>query len=387
MSTRRLGRLRMPNARIWYACLLGVFFQPLPAQAHHSAAAAFTTNIIEVEGRVVEFNFSNPHVNITFDVTDENGKTVRWTATDSAATLLRRQGWTSQTIEPGQYLRITGRSTRDGSPMVLVQRIAELDPKDGSLVRVVRGESDYREPVGAKLPLKLADGRPNLTGAWTMGPGPEGRRPRAGGPPPGGRFAGGPPPGGPRGGPRRGPPSMGPPPPYNELGRAMQAKFDPISDPAVHCEDPGLVRQAAATPHPVRITQEADRVIFEYEEYGGRRVVYLDGRQSSSDAPSKLGRSVGHYDGDTLVVESTGLLENYTSPLGNPLSNETTTVETYRRADDPDIGAAVEMQMVITDPKYLTAPWTVGWKKYYSPGYEFIKVDCRVPSTYRPPQE
>jgi hypothetical protein len=180
---------------------------------------------------------------------------------------------------------------------------------------------------------------------------------------------------------------MGPPPAYNDLGRAMQAKFDPISDPAVHCEDPGLVRQAAATPHPVRVTQEADRVIFEYEEYGGRRVVYLDGRPPSSDTPSNLGHSVGHYEGDTLVVETTGLVGNYTSPLGNPLSSETTTVETYRRADDPNIGAALEMQMVISDPSYLTAPWTVGWKKYYSPGYEFIKVDCRVPSTYRPPQQ
>lgn len=177
---------------------------------------------------------------------------------------------------------------------------------------------------------------------------------------------------------------MGPPPPYNERGAAMQAKFDPISDPAVNCEDPGLVRQAAATPHPVRVTQEADRVIFEYEEYAGRRVVYLDGRPPPSDAPTNLGHSVGRYEGDTLVVETTGLLENYTSPIGNPLSAATTTVETYRRADDPNIGAALEMQMVISDPTYLSGPWTVGWKKYYSPGYEFIGVDCRVPTTFRP---
>jgi len=358
---------------------LVVLLAPFAAQAHHSAAAAFTNDIIEVEGVVVEFNFTNPHVNITFDVRGDDGQTVRWTATDSAANLLRRQGWTAQTVAPGQTLRFTGRSTRDGSPMVLTQSIVEINPADGSTIRVVRGESDYREPIGAQLPLKLADGRPNFTGAWTMG---AGRGGRAGGPPPAGagRRAGGPPPGG-------GPPSMGPPPPYNELGRAAQAKFDPVSDPVVNCEDPGLVRQAAATPHPVRITQEADRVVLEYEEYAGRRIVYLDGRAPADDTPTKLGHSVAHYEGDTLVIETTGLLENYTSPQGNPLSEATTTVETYRRADDPNIGAALQMQMVISDPRYLTAPWNVSWTKYYSPGYEFIRVDCRVPSTYRPPRQ
>ena len=55
--------------------------------------------------------------------------------------------------------------------MVLLGSIVELDPTDGSLVRNVEGESDYDEPVGAApLTLTLDDGRPNFTGAWTMGP-------------------------------------------------------------------------------------------------------------------------------------------------------------------------------------------------------------------------
>ena len=87
--------------------------------------------------------------------------------------------------------------------------------------------------------------------------------------------------------------------------------------------------------------------------------------------------------GDALIIESSHLLENYTGPQGNPVSEETTTVETYRRMDVPNIGAALAMDMVVTDPKYLTGPWTLSWQKFYTPGYEFIEVDCRVPYTYR----
>ncbi len=69
---------------------LGAVFGAATAQAHHSAQAAFTTNVIEVEGVVTEFNFTNPHVNIFFDVTDDDGQTTQWQATTSAANLLRR---------------------------------------------------------------------------------------------------------------------------------------------------------------------------------------------------------------------------------------------------------------------------------------------------------
>lgn len=331
--------------------------------AHHSAAAAFTTNIIEVEGTVTEFNFTNPHIDVFFDVIGEDGEVTQWSASGSAANLMRRRGWTAETIQPGQYLRFSGREARNEVPMVLLGTIAELNPADGSLVRNVEGESDYDEPVGAApLALTLSDGRPNFTGAWTMGPG-------------GGMGMG-----------MGGPPGDRTPPPYNEAGTAAAAAFDPISDPVVACEPPGLVRQAGFTPHPVRMTQLEDRVILEYEEYGGRREILLDAQEPEGTDHSNLGHSTARYAGETLVIETSRLLENYTSPNGNPVSDQITTVETYRRMDDPNVGAALAMQMVITDPAYLTGPWTLGWRKYYTPGYEFIRVDCRVPPVYRPPE-
>ena len=352
------------NSRLSIAFLVGSSFAAGVANAHHSAAAAFTTDIIEVEGAVTEFNFTNPHIDVYFDVTGENGEVTQWRASGSAANLLRRRGWTAATILPGQYLRVTGREARNGVPMVLLGSIVELDPADGSLVRGVEGDSDYTQEVaGAPLELTLDNGRPNFTGAWTMGP-PGAMGMGMGGGPPGDRT----------------------PPPYNETGDTARARFNPVSDPVVGCEPPGLVRQAGFTPHPVRMTQLDDRVILEYEEYGGRREILLDAPDPDDMEPTNLGHSTARYEGETLVIESSRLLENYTSPNGNPVSDLTTTLETYWRMDDPNIGAALAMEMVITDPAYLTGPWTLRWRKYYTPGYEFIRVDCRVPPVYRPPE-
>ena len=142
----------MKTHALQMACL-GVVFGAATAQAHHSAQASFTTNVIEVEGYVTEFNFTNPHVNIFFDVTDESCQTTQWMATGLSANGLRRQGWTANTIDASQYLRISGRETRDGSPMILFADIIELDPADGSLVRNVQGESDYDERLGSRLSL------------------------------------------------------------------------------------------------------------------------------------------------------------------------------------------------------------------------------------------
>ena len=112
----------------------------------------------------------------------------------------------------------------------------------------------------------------------------------------------------------------------------MQAQYDPVNDPASNCELPGLVRQAAFTPHPVRVTQNDDHVILEYEEYAGRRVIYLDDREPQLDEHTNLGHSIAYYEGESLVIETTQLLGNYSNPRGLPLSDQATTVETFRRS-------------------------------------------------------
>ena len=331
------------------------------ANAHHSFAASFTDNEIQTEGVVSRFVFRNPHVVIYLNVTDDAGDEVRWMVEGGAANHLRMAGWTNETIQRGEYLRVTGRAGRDGRAMIQMGKVELLDPETRVVLRTPnlnRSGYDPGESGIASTPLRLADGRPNLTGAWVQA----GRGMGAG------RGVGAPP--SPLGGPA-----------FNETGVALQAQWDPANDPQVACEDPTLVRQAGFTPHPVRITQNDDHVIIAYEEYGGRRVIYFDDRdfRDGSDDLIKLGRPQARYEGDTLVIESSHIPGGPSSPQGNWLSDQTTTFEAYRRDDDPELGPMLAMEMIVNDPGHLSEPWTMSWKKRYMEDYEFIAVDCQKP--------
>ena len=112
----------------------------------------------------------------------------------------------------------------------------------------------------------------------------------------------------------------------------------------------------------MRIEQYDDRVLLSYEEYGGVREIYLDGRGTAQpgDEHVKLGRSAARYEGDRLIIESTHILAGPTGTEGNQLTDQVTTVETYRRLDDTTQGPMVEMEMIINDPAHLYEPWGDG---------------------------
>ena len=324
-----------------------------PLSAHHAWAAVFTDETIEIEGYVIEYNFNNPHVNIMLSVTDDGGVETEWMATGPAAPLFRRAGWSGGTIQDGQYLRLIGRKSRTGAPMIVMVaddiqtgKLLELDPSDGSVIRQIMGTPREGKPAAvATLPLTLSDGHPNFTGTWLGGP-----RERL-------------------------------PVPFNEVGAALQVEFDALDDPVfATCSDPGLVRQAGFTLHPIRIMQYDDHVVFEYEEYAGRREILLEGREPETTEHTRFGHHVARYEDDTLVIESSQLLTYLATGDGTQLSDQTTTVERYRRMDNPQVGPMIEMNMEITDPGHLTEPWNVRWLKVFAPdGLEFVEVDCRLP--------
>ncbi|NIW25375.1 MAG: hypothetical protein GWN29_12860, partial [Gammaproteobacteria bacterium] len=147
----------------------------MPAYAHHAASASFdVAEHVVLEGYVNEFIFKNPHVNIIFTVTDDDGVETQWMATAPATAPMRRWGWTADTVQEGQYLRMEGHPRRDGGPMILIEgqafregrdTVFEIDPTDGSVIRTL-GMSRVERRVADSLPQTLGDGRPNLTGTW-----------------------------------------------------------------------------------------------------------------------------------------------------------------------------------------------------------------------------
>ncbi len=337
-----------------FACLLGFS----AANAHHSFAATFKDGEkIAVEGVVTDFSFKNPHILIYLDVTGADGSVTNWMSEGGSATGKRNDGWDRDTFKVGDRVRIHGDPTHDGSPMVSIDSVDILDAASGEIIKTMGRNRDQKKPPDeiVQLPLTLADARPNLTGAWVQIP-----RNRDG----------------------KGTPvnQLGGMPPYNEVGAAAEAAYDRANDPQIFCEPPSVVRQAGFTPHPVKITQNDDHILFEWEEYGGSRVVPLGDELPSPGEKSHMGDSVAHYENDALIIRTVNLLSNPSGPLGRPTSDQATTVETYNRVDDAEWGPVLSIGMVVSDPLYYNGgTWVLNRTKRYSEGYEFIENDCRSP--------
>lgn len=104
------------------------------------------------------------------------------------------------------------------------------------------------------------------------------------------------------------------------------------------------------------------------------RQVFLDGRLLPKDPqPAFVGYSVGHGDGDTLVVESAGFNERTWLDMGgHPHSEALHTTERFRRT----AFGRMDLTVTLEDPKAYAAPWTVRVNVSLAPGTEFIEYVC-----------
>ena len=96
------------------------------AFAHHGRAS-YTTDIISLDATVTEFRFVNPHVQIYFDITNQDGEIEHWQGELTAPNKLARGGWTKNTLQPGDQIRITGRAGRNEGHSVAINEIIMPD--------------------------------------------------------------------------------------------------------------------------------------------------------------------------------------------------------------------------------------------------------------------
>jgi len=109
---------------------------------------------------------------------------------------------------------------------------------------------------------------------------------------------------------------------------------------------------------PIKIVQAPKQTLVLYEIGGEFRQIYTDGRPKLTEVnlPALFGYSVGHWERDTLVVESIGFNEKVPlDGMGNPHSDQLRVVERFRR---PDFGH-LAVEMTYEDPKFYTRPFTI----------------------------
>ena len=157
-------------------------------------------------------------------------------------------------------------------------------------------------------------------------------------------------------------------------------------DPEAKCLPPGLPRQDA-TPFPFQIYQLPDRLIFVYE--GGAHmwhIVYTDGRkhsQEATDYPSYLGESIGHWEGDTMVVDSIGFKGDLRDPktrfsswldaAGHPHTEKLHVIQRYTRTNLNNL----HEEATIDDPDTYQEPWTTSWNIPWKAGITPLEYICQ----------
>ena len=152
--------------------------------------------------------------------------------------------------------------------------------------------------------------------------------------------------------------SLKTPVPYQPWAEALVKKrrVEQGLDPNVHCMPRGAPR-IWTDDYYKRVFEVPGRVIVLIERNMQYRQIFTDGRPLPKDPnPTWNGYSVGHWEGDTLVVETIGYRDDlWLDASGKPLTEQGRTIERIRR---PNYGT-LEVEITIYDPKAYTAPWTV----------------------------
>src|SRR5215472_12990146 len=145
-------------------------------------------------------------------------------------------------------------------------------------------------------------------------------------------------------------------------------------DPVTHCLPGGPLEDFTGGAAQVYRIIQSPAVIAIIYESGFHRQIFTDGRELPKDPnPSWMGYSVGHWEGDTLVVESAGFNDRtWLDRVGHPHSEDLHVTERYRRTDF----GHMQFEVTYTDHKMMPRPLTIPLKVNYAADTEMLEYVC-----------
>jgi hypothetical protein len=140
-----------------------------------------------------------------------------------------------------------------------------------------------------------------------------------------------------------------------------------------HCLPQGMTRSMNA-PFPIEFVQTPKRVAILFEAWNVFHVVPLDGRAFPQHVePTWTGTSIGHWEGDTLVVETRGFNgRTNLDTIGHPHSDQLHLVQRFTRTDDRHLA----YEVTVTDPVTYMKPWTNARTFTLRPDWEIMEYSC-----------
>ena len=312
------------------------------ATAHHGAAPFDTNQTVTIEGVITEFDYRNPHGFLYLQTTDASGNSVDVTV-ETVGSSLRPYGFSAESLSAGEEV-------------ILVMNPSHRSPEEWGLgVEVIKTD-------GAVVPLSVRFAREleqrstgnatSMAGVWL----PRGEDFF--------RFVFG----------RR---SWS----LTEKGQQARDAFDISDSPQGRCvaiPPPTLMLYGSINV----VEMLADRVLIHSDWLDGERAIYTDGRNARADeAPTVNGYSVGRWEDDALVIETTHFTDNNSGlAQGIPSGPQKRLTERFELIDD---GAGMRYSYAFEDPEYLAEPVSGEGRWDYRPDLSPDPVECDLESAGR----
>ena len=334
------------------ATLATSFALTSPVIAHHSDAALDMNTVVTLTGTVTEYSLRNPHAYFSITADAGQGEELEWVVQMASRLTMTRLGWTENSLVLGEEITVSMNPARDGKPYGL---FVSIEKADGIALLNV---GDSRAPSRAAPAAARAT---SVEGKWTID------RDSLGDDYPGGLDQ-----------------LMRRDLVLTEAGTAAEAAFRVEDDPLLQCigrPTPGDIVYTDLYPLEIVINDD-DTVTIRSQFFDQSRTVYMDGRPHP--APSERfheGHSVGHWEGETLVVD-TANFSDHRSPYQNgvPSGAQKHVVQRFELTDE---GTRLSVEFMLEDPEFIAGSMTHQRKLVYTPEADMSPFDCDLESTRR----
>lgn len=323
------------------------------AHAHHSARLQYDMEqVAEVEGEITALVWRNPHVRFTLSVATAEGRREDWSVESIPITRLSRIGVTRDLLTIGATIKVAGYPARLGAPEMYALNLLLPDNREVLLDTPTARWS--RDTIGTGLDTTPgeagADPSLGIFRVWSNDGSflaTETRFLSEGG-------------------------TLSYP--LTDDARAAQAEWDPLDpgNPFLTCAPKGmpLIMQQ---PNPIEFVDNGNEITLRIEEFDTVRRIVLSAPLAAAEDPMLLGHSYGHWEGNTLVVSTTGISWRYFDQWGLLQSPDVATVERFTL---DDAGSRLDYELTVTDPWLFTEPVTLSKSWRWLPGDRVLPYNC-----------
>jgi hypothetical protein len=281
-----------------------VFFAAGAAYAHHGFGTFDrSADPLTLTGVVTDIEFINPHSWVYFTVTGDTGEAEHWRCELRAATVLTRSGWSTAMFPDGEVITLTALPDRRDPRSCYLVNVTFTDGRSfNRYAQITEGDAMPSAETQSERPLRLASGAPNISGDWapvqmlltdpSVGGVPREEQPANAR--------------GPGGGPRR--ESVQPTAAAQVLIDATDFR-SPEGNPRFRCETTSILFDWPWDGSTNRIEQRGETIVLTYGQHGFTRTIHMNMADHPAEiVPSRAGHSIGRWEDDVLVVDTTGFL-------------------------------------------------------------------------------